>query len=413
MTIAISPKPGVDRTAEIQALINSAKNDTLAFAPGEYIMGSVTVRPSQIARIIGPAPTLRTQRQPSPAIIKTKPMAGGWNRVFNVVWTEANVNSPLMTISNLDFDGNSANQGWLGGHDLEHQASILCHGIFGTLNVKVANCNFKNAVADGIYVYHNTNADIRDCTFTDIYRGAVGLTGNNSNVIINNVKCFTNKVVTGIDIEPNTASIKLNVKIYNSSFHKFDMYLTDFTNVYVENCEVRQHSPTVSLYNMGNFHAKNCRFYIYQNYKIRYAGTHTLYEDSTFTATRTKGPSTGPREINLLSISWTGSVGNLDSPLNKNQLLTLKGCKFRTDNTVLEEDTIFAIRVAKNEYPPTHNNGCDLSGLNIEGLFDHGFRSFDKSYLRCSNSYINAKYPIIVSSGLQTLTNNIYGPRKL
>ena len=401
MSIVITPKPGVDRTAEIQALINSAKNATMAFTSGEYILGSLKVNPSQIARFLGPKPTH------APAVLKTKPKASKFNRIFSVNWGRAGLTSPIITFGGLTFDLNKDNQGWLGGYDLEQQAAIFASSTTGDLQIKVTGCAFKNGVAGAITIHNNTISELRDCIATDIFRGAIMINSKRCTALINNFKCYSKTLVTGLDLEPTVDNAVVDLKIYNSIFPKLELYVTPQSSVLLDNVEIPQ--GRINVNNLGSFIAKNSRFNINGNFQVRYAG-HCTFDNSTFTATRNRLLG-GAREINLLSLSWVGS-STQDSPLNKNQLCTVKGCRFRTDETILEEDTINAIRVSKNLYPPEYNNGVILSDSNIDGLFDTGCKFDDFAYLNALNTYVNAKYPF-VTRGARTLENITYGPRKV
>lgn len=395
--ITLNPQPGIDRTIEIQNLINKSKNEILYFSPGEYIIGALKINPSQVTLVTGPSQGNKY------AIIKSRANGGVWQRNFTVAWGREG-ESPQIAFQNLIFNMNKNEQNWLGGHDLEHQAAIFAGTDRGRINLKVANCKFYDSVADSIYIHHNVGAKIDYCIMRDIYRGSPAITGNNSKVSINNIRCYSPTVPTGIDCEPNNGGHRFSLKLNQCLFGKFDLYTTNGTTVKAQNVTVEQ--GILYLYNDGSVYCKDCNFSINANYKMRFVGKSAIYEDCTFTATRNRRAG-GARAMNLLGLSFVGRT----TTDQINNLLTLKNCRFTTDETIQEEDTVAALISGKDAYPETNNNRVILDGCTIDGFFDVGIQLDNRAFLEASNTHINATRPIVTKT--KSLLDNVtYGPRK-
>jgi hypothetical protein len=115
------------------------------------------------------------------------------------------VNGSGVTIDNLNFDGNSQNQGTTWS---QHRHCIRIPGPFS--NVTVKECDMMNIIGDGVYINTQTGSNIKvgpNNTFSahfDMRNGVSVVTGDTVEVFSNT---FVNTARSGmpgaIDIEPN------------------------------------------------------------------------------------------------------------------------------------------------------------------------------------------------------------------
>ena len=115
------------------------------------------------------------------------------------------VNGSGVTIDNLNFDGNSANQSGIWGQE---RHCVRIHGAFS--NVVVKNCDMVNIIGDGVYVNTQTSGPVTvgpNNTFTancDARNGVSVVTGDTIEVYSNTFTTISRNGMPGaIDIEPN------------------------------------------------------------------------------------------------------------------------------------------------------------------------------------------------------------------
>lgn len=115
------------------------------------------------------------------------------------------VNGSGVTINNLNFDGNSANQSGIWS---QHRHAVRIAGTYS--NVTVKNCDFTNLIGDGVYISTQTGSNITvgpSNTFTanyDARNGVSVISGDTVEVFNNTFTTITRSGMPGpIDIEPN------------------------------------------------------------------------------------------------------------------------------------------------------------------------------------------------------------------
>ena len=148
-----------------------------------------------------------------------------WSRMFTT-YINGKYMSKNLTIQfeGLRFDGNYLEQGNFSNHELEHQAIIFISGDISKksqIKVSVKNCRFSNSAGDGIHLHQNVNASIEYCNFKNLFRGAVTMTGGNSDILLKNLKVERGEIISGIDVEydspgdNNDQSIRIVAKNLN------------------------------------------------------------------------------------------------------------------------------------------------------------------------------------------------------
>lgn len=289
-----------DETTDIQALLDAGGD--VAIPAGTHLVGALTV-PSTVTSIYGVGGEAGT-------VLRLADNSPDFTRILNILPTGSG--TMAIEIYDLTFDMNRDRQSWAGGFDLEHQAAIILrHYDTGFVDADIHDVTIRDSAGDGIYVYHRARPEIQDCTFTDIFRAAVAITGRAS------VTNFHDSVMTraGLDVEPNSVNDNVTVTLDELTITdgKFDVGIKPGGSVTASNIH---HSGGI-LY---LFVAPTATFYCSDSefegrYTIRLPGAST-FERCTFTA-----PS-GNEGSHVVGVSWAYHSWDSD------QVLTFIDCEF-------------------------------------------------------------------------------------
>ena len=115
----------------------------------------------------------------------------------------SDIDSELIVLENIKFDGNSSNQGDFTNYEKEQQFGVFLEGdstragrVFCTIN----NCSFENFCGDGVHFYTNTVVNCSNIFVRNCFRGGVVVSGGNSTFNINNY-IVDSEYGNGLDIE--------------------------------------------------------------------------------------------------------------------------------------------------------------------------------------------------------------------
>ena len=115
----------------------------------------------------------------------------------------SDVDSKVITISNLVFDGNCDNQGDFTNYEKEQQFGLFLEGNAqreGRVRANISNCVFQNFCGDGMHFYTNTFVNCDNIIASQCFRGCVVVSGGNSVFNINNYLNISDWG-NGLDIE--------------------------------------------------------------------------------------------------------------------------------------------------------------------------------------------------------------------
>jgi hypothetical protein len=404
-----TPNDTNDDTQSIQNAIYSLYNaggGILVFPPGEYLVTSVNLKDNITYEGYG-------------AIIKRPNNQSKWTRTFNAEYEGSNDSKPLI-IKGFEFDGNSANQGDFQCYQLE-QAHLIFFEATATSKGKifgfVEDCKFKNAVADGISVYTNSNITIYNCEATDVFRGGFTITGGNSIVRVykfttRSLQSHTWDWATGFDIE-------IDGKGYNDSY-SVDVLMDGITledgdfdvgargGIVIGNNIQAQKSKgynfggdgitimkftncTVGLGAIDSFQRilrpgeltfENCNFVT-----SKHTSTILNYTDCTY---------------NLASNIYSGLDlwwNHPDVSFNNvsNQKVLFKNCKFITDDSFNPADDLRAISI-RYDHNLSNNNVLTVEGCFFSKGYDVGVDIQNGGNCVMNNVHNEANYAFFLSS---------------
>ncbi|MDY0168921.1 MAG: glycosyl hydrolase family 28-related protein [Thermoguttaceae bacterium] len=326
-------------TAAVQRAIDALPREgggVLTFPKGTYLVTSV--------KLIAGA----TYRGEEGAVVKRPAKLGKWDRTFVCHYSGDHDSQPLV-VRDLTFDGNSEEQGPYRRFELEQAHLVFLAGDRkkpGRLNALVENCRFINGVADGISVYTNVNAKVRNCEATDVFRGGFVLTGGNSTADVDGLTTGGNRCGTGIDIEVDGkgygGTLKVEVNLRNLKLLKgdFDVGVSDGSVVTGEN--ITAGAPFYIYSRQSKMHFKRCSFEIgaCDGYLNRICVPWDVrFEDCEFTLTR-KVPGRHPFSFFAVAdVFWNFSW----LPPLRHQRLTFDRCRFGVDKTIKPEDVTYVV----------------------------------------------------------------------
>jgi hypothetical protein len=191
----IVPNSGADQTETIQQLFDKYRTVGSFFFPnGTYIVESLDIYEG-----------IHIQGEDNTWFVKSA-SSGKWSRMLNTLkYCHKSIygDRPII-IDNVNFDGNLKEQGEYKKYQLEHQAMMFITGnpkIPNKLKIEIRNCEFKNGVADAISIWKNVDAVIDSVTVTDVFRGAITITGGYTSVRASHVVAGGTLHKTGVDIE--------------------------------------------------------------------------------------------------------------------------------------------------------------------------------------------------------------------
>ena len=197
-----------------------------------------------------------------------------WNRLIIFSYYEENGgNSKDTSIDNLTFDG-SAFDMWSKEDEYKYQQASLLLVLANSekqkeihANINVTNCKFINNYSDGIHMAQNVNAKIENCVSQDCFRGGLVITGGASNIECNNIKCISNTVNDGVDVEIDSEGYdgtkKSNINISNMKIDDdFDVAVVDGSKFYGDSIEMTKDTGSFNLENFeSKIEIKNSKFY--------------------------------------------------------------------------------------------------------------------------------------------------------
>lgn len=378
-TISVKDSPynaqgdgSTDDTAAIQAALTAAYNAgeacTVNFPEGTYIVSTVQVR-------INSYPiTIQTTPGVARAVIKLKAGSNTWQRNFTTSqypYSGAG-DSAKLKFTNLEFDGNLANQGDYQNYELEHQAAIFAmaaQGSAGRLVLEVSDCEFHDGAADAIALHYNVDATISNITTQNYFRGGVTSTGGGADVQV------TDWTATAGESNYKALDIEIDAAGYGGSYAS-DYSFTD--------CSLS--SFDVGFYGAegggGSFTGENitvtgnCFLMYVPEATVRisnstfYAGlpdtTHiytphdVIFDSCTFYATHTTGATFAPVRV----------FANTGSGSRTNQTCLFQDCAFELDDSIEEGDTTYAVWV--NADRSERNNLVSVVGGTIATGYTYG-----------------------------------------
>lgn len=378
----------VDDTQAFQAALDyAAQNNVkvLRIPSGTFIINALKV--SKGIAIIGQ----------ENSVLKKKPFAGKWSRMITFNRDDSNL-AAVYKVSNITFDGNSSKQGPFLNYQLQQQHLIFMEGKNNRpekVNVEVADCNFRNSVADAISIYTNSNAKVARCTFKDIFRGAVVVTGGNTKVEVRGITVEKGAINTGIDIEAQGKGFD-GTKSVQALFKdvvlqgKFDIGLVD-NSVFVGENIVCFNSPfNVMADGTSKVNIISSKFYTNQGQLRRISfPANVQFDDCDFTF---RGNARLSNEKNYIIKVL------LESKTRKktDQQLTFNNCRFGTTGKV--SDGIAVLLEADNA---ANNNLVAFNNCSIDQTLMQGIRMTSGGNLSYSGGVVACKVPFFLSSTLQ------------
>lgn len=211
----VVPNSGRDQTDLIQSIFDRYRPiGSFYFPSGEYVVESLDIYEG--IHLSGTSDTWFVKR----------PNSGKWSRILNTIkyCHKSEYGDAPIVINKINFDGNLKAQGQYREYQLEHQAMMFITGnpaIPKKLKIEIRNCEFKNGVADAISIWKNVDAVIDSVTATDVFRGAITITGGYTKVRASNVVAGGTLHKTGVDIEVDGSG-------YGGS-KATDVHFSDFT----------------------------------------------------------------------------------------------------------------------------------------------------------------------------------------
>jgi hypothetical protein len=351
-----------DTTAVQRAIdaLSAAGGGVLLFPRGTYSVTSVKLAPGA------------TYQGEEGAIIKRPPRQAKFTRTFIGSYSGEQDSAPLV-IRDLTFDGNAAEQGPYDKYELEQAHLIFLVGDPmkpGRLNATVENCRFQNAVADGVSVYTNVNATVRNCEAFDVFRGGFVLTGGNSTADVDGFTTGGERHDTGIDIEVDGKgygdTLKVEVKLRNLKLLKGDFDVGVSNGSVVDGENIVAGAPFYLYCHESKLRFRHCSFGVgaCDGYANRICVPFDVrFEDCEFTLTRELA-GRPPEFFAAADVFWNFSW----LPTLKHQRLVFDRCRFRVDESIGEEDRTFVIYERPDA--PENDNVATLTDAKVGQGFD-------------------------------------------
>jgi len=355
-----------DDTAAVQAAVDALgkAGGTIEFPLGTYVIGSVNIREG--LTLLGHG-----------AVIRKKDSAGKWSRTFTTQtagyrYSGDELSRPLV-IRGLTFDGNRLSQGPYTKYELEQAHMIFLNADSsksGRLQAIVEDCFFHDCVADAVSVHTNVSLKMSNCTATNVFRGALVMTGGYSDIQVNNLSAGGNVHVTGIDAEVDSpgynGSYKVDIQLNNLDLAgDFDIGIKDGSsllagnirclgspfNLYAADASVRISN---SSFGVGAYSGKGNRIV---------SPKDVTFSNCTFYAVR--GEAEAGEKFAPLHVYW-----NIGTGTRSGQRLKLQGCDFRIGKGIKPEDTAYAVYAEADK--AERDNRLILSNCSIEAGYKYG-----------------------------------------
>lgn len=386
-----------DDTEAIQAAIDAVGVDggTLLFPPGTYVVTSVGLRPG--VRYLGYGATIKRPAQ-----------QGKWVRTFNTArkgyMYSGDDDSRALVIEGLTFDGSLAEQGEYTKYQLEQAHLVFLvadRNRAGRLRATVVNCHFRDCVADAVSVYTNVEAQIRNCTARDCFRGGITVTGGYTRVQITDFTAQGTLHPTGIDVETDGAgfgkSLRVEVSINGLILPDgdFDIAVRDGSTVLGTNIMAR--APFYLHARESTVRLSNSTFGVgrYSAFSNRIVHPGDVVLDNCRFSIDGESAEEAAKWA-AIHVYWNISGGELTD-----QSLKLVDCDFGVGPGIAETDQTYAVYCEADR--AERNNRLLVDGARIPSDFDYGVYIAQGGRVALRGGDIRAATPMFLGSSAEWL----------
>ena len=353
--LGVTDDSSIDQTQKIQKIfLKYAGVGKFFFPAGTYKVSQLNIYPG--IHIKGTDDTWFLKKEKS----------AKFNRMFNTIeyMHSGSKDSKLISIANINIDGNRLKQGEYKKHQLEHQAMIFLVAdkkTKGRLKVDIRDCHFEEGVGDAISIYSNVDAVIENCTAHNVFRGSITITGGYSKVMANSIKATGDVHVTGVDIEVDGVgygkSKRVEVEFTNMELAgDFDIGIMEASTFYGQN--IKCYGPPYSLYaHNSKLSLKDCEIHtgnlnrtrVYFPHNVTIENTDFYIKEDTM------------EDLGAMLVYWSTKYSK-----NENQNLNLINCNFYSKVTDKTKN-VYGIKTWADDYE--HNNVMTMKGVKFEGNF--------------------------------------------
>lgn len=366
--------------------------DTIFITEGTYMLRTLFMYPG--LTFIGEENT----------VLKKVEMAGKWSRMFTTHKLKylSEKDSKPIVFRNLNFDGNKDKQGPYKDYELQQQHLIFFdahENSKGRLRGDVADCIFKNSVADAISIYRNADVKVSNCEAWNVFRGGVVVTGGNSKLHCVDFKAGGLDDVTGIDIEIDGKGYKgtyaTDIYLKNVFLEgDFDIIMPSNGKCIAENVQVTGEKFYILAKDKSSVVIKNSSFVIgsYQKHRI-YFPDDILFSNCNFTV-RDSRDSFPSGLLVMMETRYRRKGGHR---------LRFNNCRFRTEGK--DASNKYAIYNQENFTDP-ENNILSLADCSFNGDYKSAIYFYKGGKLSLDNIYLEKGTLINVntSRGIKPLT---------
>lgn len=361
------------------------QNVRLYLPPGIYQTGQNLIYPGTVISGSGERSVLKlVANSPKSTRMLTTQGAALWN---------SSVDSPVIHISNIAFDGNRVNQGAYLAFEKEQQHHVLVAAnklSAGRCRMVVESCFFKEGCADGIAVAENADISVSNCTFFNLFRSSISMLGGYSKVRIVNCQgggdVHTSRMQAEIDTTGfggvNTATLLMDNCDWDGGL---DIALDGGSFVAIDNCVFRSDEQCITNLDgnltglITDFTATNCFFKIGSSD----SGTHRFFRY-------------GRSKFTNCTFEYTNNTSHtalIQPSTLTNQSITFDNCTFRGDATYHTAATVAG------------SSATWASGLlTVNTAASHGLAVNDYVRLETWTSDVNGVYRVSSVPDADTIT---------
>ncbi len=327
--------------------------------------------------------------------LKKIAVAGKWSRMFETETGSNTYDQPMdskpMVFINLQFDGNIGKQGPYKNYELQQQHLLMISAKSnkgGRLKVRVENCTFSNAVADGISIYSNADVVIKNCKASNIFRGGIVVTGGNSSISVDGFKSSGSENKAGVHVEVDgdgynkNRSIVMtmkNIQLLNSKLNlTFSGGTVSIDKLQMQSSEFHINSKGLGVVTVQNSIIKNQESLveIYYPKQVSFKACDFLFKPVE------------PKDL-LFNLLW-----NTNATKHSDQLLQFEKCTF----TSTKKGKQFAGTCFTSQYDDASlNNKLEIKNCKFY-YFNIGLNLKQGGNVRTLNSYFDCGYPIIANA---------------
>jgi len=321
------------------------------------------------------------------------PTAEKFSRMFTVNDVEDFAqDSPLVSWSNLYFNGNVANQP---SGDLEQAHLIFLAASNdnpGRLRAQVSNCIFESCIADAISIYTNVDIQVSNCFFRECRRGSVVVTGGNSYVQLVNIDARGVTNLSRIDAEIDGAGYLNNLSVN-----------IQMSNVFCENgFDLGSETIIAQLDNVTTINGPITISNGGDGSRLKISNSYLVFGNADSFSNRLVSP--GKIEFENCAIVFkrvTGSIGiqrfGIDVYYTNGSpsFLIFTNCDFYLDSSVQVTDESAAIYSLNNAY--SLSNSVSVINCRIHDTFKIGVYNKGGTTL-IQNTSIDAITPVVQDS---------------